>query len=275
MLKVLLKREPLHNTMKMTRFSTTAATSTCNCKWYLFHLGRRWLNAWKQDNELPKAPDGKELPISIEPKDKGRLPGFFESLSGYARIEYLRKLMGVKDRLYENGSLKVYAHGTAANPTYVPTQENFRIIGCTGIPKDSHELMWFRVYMDKLGRCPLCGHACVGYDYDEYMREADFVVEWANKLTPGIKLEGYEREYDAYNREDILNLAEEGPEEDWQGLRKILHDHYNSLLEKRGGEEVKSDEIQNEEETFLKEAANNRFINVSGTKIIEGKVRKV
>ena len=69
---------------------------------------------------------------SIPPKDKKNVPGFFERLVGYNRVEYLKKLMGVKDRLYEDTKMDVKVKGTAAKPTYIPGQGAFRIVGCTG-----------------------------------------------------------------------------------------------------------------------------------------------
>ena len=32
-----------------------------------------------------------------------------------------------------------------------------RIIGCTGVPADSHDVLWFNLYKDELGRCTECG----------------------------------------------------------------------------------------------------------------------
>ena len=175
--------------------------------------------------------------------------------------------MGVKDRLYEDSKFEITRRGNAANPIYIPSQVDYRIVGCTGIPQDSHDLMWFRVHVGKIDRCPLCGNALKGYNYDLYMEEADFFVNWINKLTKGIRLKGFQEEYDEYTREDVLNLAEEGPQQEWKSLQKILKDYYNEIKKKDGA-------LGEGEEEFIKGAAENRFINVSGNLIIEGKAIK-
>jgi hypothetical protein len=32
-----------------------------------------------------------------------------------------------------------------------------RIVGCTGVPADSHDVIWFQVNKEKQRRCPECG----------------------------------------------------------------------------------------------------------------------
>jgi hypothetical protein len=32
-----------------------------------------------------------------------------------------------------------------------------RIVGCTGVPADSHDVVWFQVAKEKTRRCPECG----------------------------------------------------------------------------------------------------------------------
>jgi hypothetical protein len=96
--------------------------------------------------------------------------GFFERLVGYERIEYLRDLAGIKDRLYEDAPFRVLVRGTAARPTYIPSQADHRIVDCTGIPADSHDLFWMRVYIGKIERCPECGHALQAYEYEALVK---------------------------------------------------------------------------------------------------------
>lgn len=36
-------------------------------------------------------------------------------------------------------------------------QDTERIVGCTGAPADSHDLLWLRVTTEKTSRCPECG----------------------------------------------------------------------------------------------------------------------
>lgn len=37
------------------------------------------------------------------------------------------------------------------------TKDVERIIGCTGVPADSHDVIWFNLHKDKQGRCKECG----------------------------------------------------------------------------------------------------------------------
>ena len=44
--------------------------------------------------------------------------------------------------------------------SYLPflrLQDSERIVGCTGAPADSHDLLWLRVTTEKTSRCPECG----------------------------------------------------------------------------------------------------------------------
>lgn len=79
----------------------------------------------------------------------------YEHTVGLERLEYLAKISG-RD-IYLNSPLKVEQYGTLANPILVESIEDERIAGCSGYPKDSHEIIWMRVSGTK--RCPECGQA--------------------------------------------------------------------------------------------------------------------
>jgi hypothetical protein len=38
-----------------------------------------------------------------------------------------------------------------------------RIVGCTGVPADSHDVVWFQVAKEKTRRCPECGSGTLLY----------------------------------------------------------------------------------------------------------------
>lgn len=43
-------------------------------------------------------------------------------------------------------------------------QDKERIVGCTGSPADSHDVLWFNVSTEKPRRCPECGSGmCLSY----------------------------------------------------------------------------------------------------------------
>lgn len=88
----------------------------------------------------------------------------YERTVGIERLEYLSKLS--KRPLYLMDPLVVDHFGTPSNPIMVESVTGQRIVGCTGYPKDSHEINWFWVtqehpHKDYLGvdRCAVCGQA--------------------------------------------------------------------------------------------------------------------
>lgn len=141
----------------------------------------------------------------------------------------------------------------------------------SGVPRDSHNMCFFRIYIGKLTRCPDCGHAVKGYDFDTYMDDADDFVDWANRFTPGIEVEDTSSDtatpiFDEWNREDILVLAEEGPFADWEELRAIVRTGLENM--------AKTENINEEDANELERAKENLFLNLSGDKIIFGRSNK-
>lgn len=224
------------------------------------HVARRPLSDSKaKASEIDYSYLPKMKPIPE--KKKGAIEGFFRSLFGYERVEFLETLMGIKDRLYERSKMSVTVKGNAASPTYIPATDVFRIVGCTGVPADSHALVWFRVYQGKMTRCGECGHAVVAYDFDAYLRDADEFCEWANRFTSGYELENGET--DAFIREDILNLAEDESQDRWSSLVASI---------RKSIELLPKDVPENQ--SLLASAKANRFLNWDGDKIIFGKKNK-
>lgn len=97
--------------------------------------------------------------------DRSRIASDFEQAAGLERIEMLAKLAGRSAFLME--PLKVDHYGTLADPILVDSMVGRRLVGCTGFPKYSHEVLWFWVGGDVDGvdaeappiRCQECGQA--------------------------------------------------------------------------------------------------------------------
>lgn len=90
------------------------------------------------------------------PSDK--ILGMYEQSAGLERLEYLAGLAGRSIFLME--PLKVDRFGTLKAPIPVESISGERMVGCSGFPVESHELMWFNVSKEKgPGRCPECGQA--------------------------------------------------------------------------------------------------------------------
>lgn len=87
-----------------------------------------------------------------------RIPSMYEQSAGLERLEYLANL--AQRPLFLDQPLRPTAFGTLASPVPVPSISGERIVGCSGFPTDSHELMWFEVRQTKgTSRCPECGQA--------------------------------------------------------------------------------------------------------------------
>lgn len=79
----------------------------------------------------------------------------YEHTVGLERLEYLARMSG--RNFYMMEPLKIDQYGTLDNPVIVESMVGERIAGCTGFPKDSHEVVWMKVSGTK--RCPECGQA--------------------------------------------------------------------------------------------------------------------
>jgi len=121
----------------------------------------------------------------------GEVPTDVEQATGLERLQLLGELEGIK--VFDDSPLDSSRIGTKANPILVQSYVGFaisfslyrgsprsgcilsvclsiliptnlhskqdveRIVGCTGSPADSHELLWFVLKKEKQGRCTECG----------------------------------------------------------------------------------------------------------------------
>lgn len=91
-------------------------------------------------------------------RDPNAISTPYEIAAGLERVELLAKLAGSSAFLME--PLKVDHYGTLKEPILVDSVVGRRLVGCTGFPKYSHEVLWFWVD-SKVGpmRCQDCGQA--------------------------------------------------------------------------------------------------------------------
>jgi len=85
----------------------------------------------------------------------GTVPTDLEQATGLERLQLLGELEGVN--VFDDSPLDSSRLGTKANPVLVPSFDVERIIGCTGVPADSHDVLWFTVKKEKISRCTECG----------------------------------------------------------------------------------------------------------------------
>ncbi|KAG5652115.1 hypothetical protein H0H81_006252 [Sphagnurus paluster] len=85
----------------------------------------------------------------------GQVPSDVEQATGLERLQLLGELEGVK--VFDDSPLEATRIGTKANPVLVPSYDVERIVGCTGVPADSHDVLWFNVTQQRQARCSECG----------------------------------------------------------------------------------------------------------------------
>ncbi|KAF8806970.1 cytochrome c oxidase polypeptide IV [Phlegmacium glaucopus] len=85
----------------------------------------------------------------------GSVPTDLEQATGLERLQLLGELEGIN--IFDDGPLDSSRIGTKADPVLVPSYDVERIIGCTGVPADSHDILWFNLHKGKQGRCTECG----------------------------------------------------------------------------------------------------------------------
>ncbi|CCM02220.1 uncharacterized protein FIBRA_04300 [Fibroporia radiculosa] len=99
---------------------------------------------------------GGEGPHIIGPGAKaGEVPSDDIQATGLERVQVLGEKEGVE--VFDLKPLDSSRIGTLADPVKVPSFEHTRIIGCTGSPAESHELLWMNLTNQKNRRCPECG----------------------------------------------------------------------------------------------------------------------
>ncbi|KAI0671626.1 cytochrome c oxidase subunit VB-domain-containing protein [Trametes maxima] len=85
----------------------------------------------------------------------GEIPTDENQSTGLERLQILGAIEGVE--VFDLAPLDSSRVGTLADPIKVYSLEPERIVGCTGSPAESHELLWFTLNRDKNRRCPECG----------------------------------------------------------------------------------------------------------------------
>lgn len=97
---------------------------------------------------------GSETLISTGAKE-GTFPTDLEQATGLERLELLAKLEGVE--FFDTKPLDSSRIGTMADPILVESYDDYRYIGCTGAPADSHHIMWLKPTVEQAARCWECG----------------------------------------------------------------------------------------------------------------------
>ncbi|KAH8099930.1 cytochrome c oxidase polypeptide IV [Cristinia sonorae] len=85
----------------------------------------------------------------------GEVPTDENQSTGLERLQVLGAIEGVE--VFDYKPLDASRIGTKADPIKVFSWEPERIIGCTGSPAESHELLWMNLTTEKNRRCPECG----------------------------------------------------------------------------------------------------------------------
>ncbi|KAI8873237.1 cytochrome c oxidase, partial [Ramicandelaber brevisporus] len=90
--------------------------------------------------------------------DSNHIPSNFDQATGLERYEMMAELEGRKP--WDIDPIVPAKIGTAKEPIVVESVDDFRLIGCSGFPAESHDLIWIRVQQQKdVDRCPECGCA--------------------------------------------------------------------------------------------------------------------
>ncbi|EJF64527.1 cytochrome c oxidase polypeptide IV [Dichomitus squalens] len=85
----------------------------------------------------------------------GEVPTDENQSTGLERLQILGAIEGVE--VFDLKPLDSSRIGTLVDPIKVFSLEPERLVGCTGSPAESHELLWFNLTREKNRRCPECG----------------------------------------------------------------------------------------------------------------------
>ncbi|KAG8835219.1 Cytochrome c oxidase subunit 4 [Serendipita sp. 399] len=87
----------------------------------------------------------------------GEVPTDLQQATGLERLQLLGQLEGID--VFNTGPLLMSKPGTLEDPTIVYSYSEERIVGCTGYPAESHDLVWISTNNQKEhNRCPECGN---------------------------------------------------------------------------------------------------------------------
>ncbi|KAG7089552.1 hypothetical protein E1B28_011225 [Marasmius oreades] len=85
----------------------------------------------------------------------GEVPGIHEQSTGLERLQHLGELEGIP--AFDTAALDSSRVGTKQNPILVASAHSERLVGCTGSPADSHDVLWFPLLKGRQHRCLECG----------------------------------------------------------------------------------------------------------------------
>ncbi|KAK1751438.1 putative cytochrome c oxidase [Echria macrotheca] len=86
----------------------------------------------------------------------GTVPTDLEQSTGLERLEILGKMEGVD--IFDMRPLDASRKGTVENPVLVRSAGEEQYAGCTGVPADSHTVIWLGLSKERpVERCPECG----------------------------------------------------------------------------------------------------------------------
>ncbi|EDR08555.1 uncharacterized protein LACBIDRAFT_173909 [Laccaria bicolor S238N-H82] len=85
----------------------------------------------------------------------GEVPTDLEQATGLERLQLLGELEGID--VFDDSPLDSSRIGTKADPILVPSYDVERMVGCSGSPADSHDVLWFMLRKEKIARCTECG----------------------------------------------------------------------------------------------------------------------
>ncbi|KAJ4287058.1 Cytochrome c oxidase subunit 4 [Collariella sp. IMI 366227] len=93
----------------------------------------------------------------------GTVPTDVEQSTGLERLEILGKMEGVD--IFDMRPLDSSRLGTMQNPVMVRSAGEEQYAGCTGVPADSHNVIWLTMTRERpIERCPECG-SCYKMEY--------------------------------------------------------------------------------------------------------------
>ncbi|KAK0736432.1 cytochrome c oxidase subunit VB-domain-containing protein [Apiosordaria backusii] len=86
----------------------------------------------------------------------GTVPTDLEQSTGLERLEILGKMESID--VFDMRPLDASRLGTLANPVLVRSAGEEQFAGCTGVPADSHNVIWLGMSRERpIERCPECG----------------------------------------------------------------------------------------------------------------------
>ncbi|KAF7312249.1 hypothetical protein MIND_00237900 [Mycena indigotica] len=99
---------------------------------------------------------GPKAPSLFGPGGKvGEVPTDLEQATGLERFELLGEMEGID--VFDETPLDSSRVGTKKNPIMVLSNDPLRVIGCTGSPADSHDIIWLNLTKERQRFCTECG----------------------------------------------------------------------------------------------------------------------